>query len=161
MNINHLLPQAFFRRLDRIADSRPPDFIIGPADDPQVRRWWVIPRNRWFNIYLHHFMRSDEDCALHDHPWVNLSLLLTSTYVEHTIRAGGISVRTPRRAGDIKLRWATAAHRIELDNGPMWTLFITGPVTRDWGFHCPNGWRHWKEFVSRYPGGNHIGRGCE
>lgn len=149
------------KRLLVIAEKRPQDFIIGPPDDPQVKRWWVIPRNKVFNIYLHHFLRSDEDRALHDHPWMNMSLLLIGSYVEHTILAGGVEVRKTYRAGDIKFRRAKTAHRLELTEGPMWTLFITGPVTRNWGFHCPKGWRYWKEFVSQYAGGNHIGKGCE
>jgi hypothetical protein len=45
----------------RVADHRPPDYIIGGEADPYLRRWWVIPRNRFFNIYLHHFVRSDDE----------------------------------------------------------------------------------------------------
>ena len=41
-----------------------------------------------------------------------------------------------------------------------WTLFITGPVVRDWGFHCPDaGWVFWKNFVDARDAGS-IGRGC-
>lgn len=124
-----------------------------------MRRWWVIPRNRLFNVYLHHFLRSDDDRALHDHPWWNLSILLSGRYVEHTISAGGINVRTERREGETKFRPAAAAHRIELIDGPCWTLFVTGPMIRSWGFHCPRGWVHWKEFTKPENPGE-IGRGC-
>lgn len=48
---------------EKIAQSRNPDFIIGGAD-PYMLRWWVIPRNKVFNIYLHRFLRSDDDRAL-------------------------------------------------------------------------------------------------
>lgn len=90
---------------------RAPDFVIGSAEDPYLLRWWIIPRNKVFNIYLHRFMRSDEDRALHDHPWSNLSILLRGCYAEHTIRAGGINVRTERQAGQWKLRlFGTMAH---------------------------------------------------
>ena len=34
-----------------------------------LSRWHIIPRNRYFNIYLHKFVGSDDDRALHDHPW--------------------------------------------------------------------------------------------
>lgn len=146
-------------RLIALSYRRPPDVIIGGAADPYMRRWWVIPRNRLFNIYLHHFMRSDDDRALHDHPWWNLSILLLGRYVEHTISAGGINVRTERRAGETKFRTASAAHRIELIDGPCWTLFITGPMIRSWGFHCPRGWVPWKEFTKPENPGE-IGRGC-
>lgn len=142
------------------ASGRPPDFIIGGADAPYMRRWWIVPRNRAFNIYLHHFLRSDDDRALHDHPWWNCSVLLVGRYVEHTISAGGVNHRKEYVAGDIKLRGAKYAHRVELVDGPCWSLFITGPVVRSWGFHCPAGWRHWREFTSAKDSGQ-IGRGCE
>jgi hypothetical protein len=147
-------------RLIALSERRPPDVIIGGADDPYMRRWWVIPRNRVFNIYLHHFMRSDDDRALHDHPWWNLSVLLRGRYVEHTIDAGGINVRTERSAGRMKFRTASSAHRIELVDGPCWTLFLTGPTLRSWGFHCPRGWVHWRDFTNPVDGGSTIGRGC-
>lgn len=68
---------------NRVIAKRPPDFVVGKPDDPYLLRWWVIPRNRWFNIYLHVFMRSDDAEALHDHPWWNISFLLDGTYTEH------------------------------------------------------------------------------
>jgi hypothetical protein len=152
------------RRLLHITDrcsKRDPDFVIGGHERPYLRRWFVIPRNRWMNIYIHHFLRSDDDRALHDHPWVNCSILLRGTYVEHRIADGGVHHRTLLRAGDIVLRWAKDAHRIEIDAGDAWTLFITGPVVRSWGFHCPAGWVHWREFTNPADGGATIGRGCE
>jgi hypothetical protein len=146
-------------KLFALSDRRPPDIEIGGSEAPYMRRWWLIPRNRWFNIYLHHFLRSDDDRALHDHPWWNLSVLLDGRYVEHTISAGGINRKVVRHAGDWKFRVAGSAHRIELDNGPCWTLFITGPRLREWGFHCPRGRVHWRDFTSG-PNGETVGRGC-
>ena len=44
----------------------------------------------------------------------------------------------------------------------LWSLFITGPVIREWGFHCPNGWRHWKQFTVRDEFGSYVDeKGCE
>lgn len=146
-------------RLLSIPERREPDFVIGSDDDPYMRRWWVIPRNKFFNIYLHHFLHSDDDRALHCHPWVNCSILLKGTYTEHTINAGGVNVHTKYNAGNVKFRRATAAHRVELTDGPCWSLFVTGPIIRQWGFHCPKGWRHWKEFTAPEAKGK-IGRGC-
>jgi len=134
---------------------RPPDFIIGDPADPYLLRWWLIPRNRWFNVYLHHFLRSDDDRALHDHPWWNVSILLKGIYREHT--PNGCAWRI---SPAIKFRWARSAHRIELTDGPCWTLFLTGPRIREWGFLCPHGWRHWREFTSPINKGE-VGRGCE
>lgn len=160
MGLCRIIARRIHLRMQKLAASREPDFLIGKADDIYLARWFVIPRNRLFNVYLHQFCRSDDDRALHDHPWWNLSFLINGTYTEHTIKAGGINVRKRYRAGDFKFRRATAAHRIELTDGPSWSLFITGPRLRHWGFHCPNGWKPWEEFTKKGNPGE-IGPGCD
>lgn len=142
------------------AQARQPDFVIGGNDRPYLKRHFLIPRNPVFNIYVHQFLRSDDDRALHDHPWLfNCSWLLEGDYIEHT----------PwwvfkRRAGDWKFRWGGAPHRVELMGGdqptPCWTVFITGPRVREWGFHCPKGWIHWRQFTDSRDSGQ-VGRGCD
>ena len=149
---------------------RKPDFIIGGQDAPYLRRHWLIPRNRFFNVYVHEFLRSDDDRALHDHPWIfNCSWLIEGRYTEHTIAEGGVHIATERKAGDWKFRWGRAPHRVELHGHDgtfgtvtfsCWTVFITGPIVREWGFHCQGGWRPWKQFVSERDSGA-IGRGCD
>jgi hypothetical protein len=50
-------------------------------------------------------------------------------------------------------------HRSHSRELPALTLFITGPKVREWGFHCPQGFVHWRDFVHPDdPGG--IGPGC-
>lgn len=148
----------FIRR--RVINHRNPDYIVGTIDAPYLRRWWLIPRNRVFNIYLHEFQRSDDDRALHDHPWWSLSLLLHGQLTEHTIAAGGIHRRRILRAGQWRIRTASAAHRIEIaPNQTAYTLFITGPVLRGWGFHCPRGWVPWQQFTQPNNPGQ-TGPGC-
>lgn len=136
-----------------IMASRPPDFVIG---DNYLRRWWAIPRNEGCNVYLHEILHSDDDRALHDHPWDNTSHLLFGSYIEHTPDGA-----FKREAGDIVTRKATDAHRLEVIPGmEAISLFMTGPKLREWGFHCPQGWRHWREFVDERDAGQ-VGRGCE
>ncbi len=147
-------------RCMRVEGSRAADQIIGTAENPYLLRWFILPRNRWFNIYYHVFCRSDDDRALHDHPWWNCSLLLDGEYTEHTIDAGGVHRRRVRQAGEFAVRGAKAAHRIELHAGPCRTLFITGPKLREWGFHCPQGWRHWRIFTSNSGNVSSVGLGC-
>lgn len=143
-----------------IVMDREPDFVIG---DNYLRRWFCIPRNRWFNVYLHMIKRSDDDRALHDHPWLNCSIVLAGGYFEHTIAYGGVESRTWRGRGSVTFRRAKAAHRLEVDKSRepfALSLFITGPRIRQWGFHCPKGWRHWQEFTA--PGdSSKVGMGCE
>jgi len=132
--------------------TRKPDFIIG---DDYLRRWWLIPRNRFFNVYLHCIRKDDDDRALHDHPWWNVSILLKGSYREHMPHGSRVL-----SAGSIRARGALAAHRLEVVSGPVWTIFITGPRIREWGFHCPQGWRHWQDFTNQADRGQ-VGRGCE
>lgn len=160
------------------ACRRAPDVIIGGAEQPYLLRWYLIPRNPLFNLYLHQFRRSDDDRALHDHPWFNASLVLRGSYVEHTIAAGGIHRTRTREVGAVVLRSPWRAHRIELPTKrvvrevegkrtwvaepvPCWTLFVTGPRLRAWGFHCERtGWVHWRTFTDPATDGRTIGKGC-
>lgn len=191
---------------------RKPDFRIGREGDWYMDRWYIIPRNRWFNIYLHHLMRDDDPTALHDHPWWNISIVLKGGYYEvmpanpptnpawfeywastkpklpqhyaHWADAEG-SVAAAyyqphavyakwRGPGSIIVRRATDAHRLVLPDrtdgwgDPLddeskhdsWSLFITGPKKREWGFWCPKGWKHFAEFIKVNKDGNEVGAGC-
>lgn len=100
--------------------AHPMDFRIPPdmTTAAYMHRWWRIPRNAFFNIYYHVVLRSDDDRALHDHPWWNFSIVLDGAYCEHTIDAGGVSKRQWYGAGAVKFRRAgTYAHRLELEQG--------------------------------------------
>ncbi|ETX26593.1 hypothetical protein [Roseivivax isoporae] len=135
--------------------DREPDFVIGTPDRPYMLRWFVLPRNETFNIYYHVVMRDDDDRALHDHPWPSFSIMMKGQMRE-------ITPNGPRviRAGECVYRGPDFSHRLELiDGAPAETLFITGPKVRDWGFHCPKGWVHWRDFVEPDSTGE-IGRGC-
>lgn len=147
--------------ISRVA-RRPADFIIGNATGPYMLRWYIMPRNRWCNVYLHKIVRDDDDRALHDHPWASVSLLLNGDYYEITPCGG----KRLYRAGSVIFRGAKYTHRLECscdhfgDPLPCWTLFITGPKVREWGFHCPSGWVRWQKFVSPRNRGE-VGRGCD
>lgn len=135
-----------------IMDCRGPDFVIG---DNYLRRWWIVPRNPFSNLYLHEFRRSDDDRALHDHPWTSTSFIIAGRYREHT--PDGVFERV---AGDVVSRPAEALHRVELYPGESAvTLFFTGPIVRDWGFQCPQGWVHWRDFTDSGDSAR-VGRGC-
>lgn len=129
-----------------------PDFVIG---DRYLERWYILPRNRFCNLYLHVIHHDDDDRALHDHPWHSLSYVVSGTLIEITKDCDHV-----RREGQIVYRSATLAHRLEVVRGPVITLFLTGPRVRSWGFHCPKGWVHWLDFVSPDDKGQ-AGRGCE
>lgn len=144
--------------------SRAPDVVIG---QDYLQRWHLVPRNRRANLYLHAFHRSDDDRALHDHPWPSVSLLLSSHYWEcvpaRSHEPDGDTAALLRPLGALHRRPAHAAHRIELPveypDEPVITLFATGPKVREWGFWCPQGWRHWQDFTTMKADGS-AERGC-
>jgi len=151
-----------FNRYGRVE----PDYTIGTLANPYLRRWFIIRRKPLVGAYLHQFMRSDDDRALHDHPYrINVSIVLSGCYVEHTIDRGGINRRTVRKAGDVIVRLGPSPHRVEIEQ-PCWTLFLWASYINDargahWGFHCQNfGWVHWLDFTNPEDGGATVGRGC-
>ncbi len=145
-----------------------PDVYIGGKKNPYLLRWFIIPRNPLFNIYLHKFLRDDDDRALHDHPWISLSYLLRGKLKEHVfLRKNSLSTYCIRRErGEWVFRRPTHAHRIQLYRDasgrplPAWTIFITGPRVRKWGFHCPQGWRLHSLFTASTDP-TVIGPGCD
>lgn len=104
-----------------------------------------------FNLSLHNILRSDNDDALHDHPWLfYLTIILTGGYWEHTPKG-----RFWRGPGSVLFRWGTTRHRLELDpsKGETWTLFTMGPHIREWGFCDMAGmwWIRWFEYLHADP----------
>lgn len=161
MVINNRFTRWMCRKIhDRVicvALDREPDFIVG---DNYLERWWIIPRNPIFNVYLHRFWHDDEDRACHCHPWQSMSFVLSGPMREVRLVAGEETVRRVE-AGDIVFRGARAAHRMIVPVPGSMTLFLTGPRVREWGFWC-EGRRFvpWRQFVDQRDAGQ-IGRGCE
>lgn len=163
MNLPNFIRAPLLRWAYNLMNSRSPDFTITPTSTPYLFRWHIIPRNKLFNIYLHRTIADDDDRALHDHPWLNLSIILEGGYNEHVYHSSLSShpyiIQIRRWPGALIFRRSTTAHRLSLINfNPCISLFITGPRLRDWGFHCPQGWIHWKDFTGSHKG--IIGKGC-
>ena len=93
----------------------------------------------WSAIYLHHYLRSDPDNSVHDHPWDwGLAIPLAGGYDE--LRLAGFDADGPRlvtrrrRAGVPYRLTGTDFHRVVLHGPTSWSLFIHGPLTKGWGF---------------------------
>lgn len=162
------LLNLLFRRID-----------VGGSEDPYMVRWHLIPRNKWMNVYLHQFLRDDDDRALHDHPWWFVSFLIWGRYDELLSDDGSKVIY--RNAPSIAYRPAEFKHRVVLPRiitgvdfdgssvgvvreirKPAWTIIITGPKRRTWGFWCPKGFVPWFRFVELRGGEDtgKVGRGC-
>lgn len=140
--------------------SGKPHFVIGGVQNPYLLRWYLLPRNPFVNLYLHKFLRDDDDRALHDHPWWFVSWMVRGAYSEVTD-----SRTLYRSTPSVCFRRALHRHRIVLDRDevgavvPCWTIVLTGPKARTWDFWCPRGFIPWHQFVAQDDHGN-VGKGC-
>lgn len=94
-----------------------------------------------FSIRLHCFHRSDDDRALHDHPFGFVTFVLKNGYYDVTGDGRHKEFMPP---GTFKFRPYTHTHTVELlgdvegEERPAWTLVFTGPVRHRWGFWVRN-----------------------
>lgn len=106
-----------------------------------------IVQTPWASIYLHRLDVPDPGVDLHDHPWPFVSLILRGGYTEVVTEARQAhTLDRPEgyrywRSGTVHRLRATEAHRIyRLDRSPTWTLVLTGPRSRSWGFYTSEGY---------------------
>lgn len=134
------------------ASARTPDVTLyryTVDTKAKLLRWHILPRNRFFNIYLHKITASDEETMLHDHVACNISWIMRGGYDEVLSSPGATRITKRRYAGQILFRWGSTAHQLHmLDGAPeTWTIFLKGPNYRQWGYWCPQGWKPWFEFL--------------
>ena len=161
--LDRLTPIAFQRpaslarlgrrwREQRLDAGTPPDQVLRhPNGDTYLRRWHLYrdPTGAG-NLYLHCFHTSDPQVTFHDHPWDWLTVVLDGHYREHRP-----DTYYDREAGDVGLAFSEQPHWIELLSHTAWTLFITGPKCREWGFLAnptdPASWTHWQDYLGLTP----------
>ena len=140
--------------LNIVGDFRAPDLVIAPDGHPYLYRWHVTPPKMPANVYFHIQVSDDPERPLHDHPWDNMSVILSGDGYRELL---SLSEGEPfpdtintfiRRPGDVIFRRAKQAHRLLLmpgERGYTMTLFSTGPKINDWGFWYPEGKRPYQD----------------
>lgn len=123
----------------------------GPEDVYLIR--YYIVKSRYFNFFVHQFLRSDRD-DLHDHPWNFCTYLVKGSYTENKwIDMSGIGTvngkngfilptRRTVKENRFVFRKATDQHQVVVDRDlkesekdqAATTLFFSGPTKREWGF---------------------------
>lgn len=158
------------RVLDRVFEKK---VIVNCDKDPYLHRWYVL-RTQRVGLFVHKFVRSDEDRALHDHPWSFIVIPLWGGYIEHSDRKFNLElvsdceylpddflhcpVGTPYTERiEIKRRiWPLIStryrnteyrHRVELINArPSWSIFFRFTKIREWGFWPKSGFIQWNRW---------------
>lgn len=136
------------------------EIIIGHGETTPYLTRYILGKFRF-----HIFHRGDIDPDPHDHPFDFKTFPFTS-YVEAVYNTTtGATYITVVRAFRWHSRKAEHCHRVlgrwngqdeysghdgpQIAEGkPIYTLVITGPRTRDWGFWRKRVWIPWKRYVS-------------
>jgi hypothetical protein len=122
--------------LDRLF---PKKAIVNCDRNVYLHRWFVV-RTKFLGVFIHKFELSDEDRALHDHPWNFLVVPLFRGYNE--FNAKGVHRVWPIIG--TRFRRGTYRHRVELIDGkPSWSLFFRFRRFRIWGFWPKTGFMAW------------------
>jgi len=137
-----------------------------------LTRYYIFRKPlKWMpSIYIHCFHNGDPDLELHDHPWSkSVSFILDGSYLEekryeidhplvpiiHDLGENykyfeadlgpryNVNVRK-LSPGNINYIRGTDFHRVQLLTPKVWTLFISGPKIKDWGF--------WDRQTGKYTG---------
>ncbi len=101
-----------------------------------MTRWFLQWR---YSIRLHRWGGAEDHRDLHDHPWWFVTIVLLGGY-EETYQTS--TMKRPQKRIRRYLGWVldpTMLHRVRPFPG-TWTLVITGPRVRKWGYMTEDGW---------------------
>lgn len=130
---------------------------------PYLSRFYFFWKDRkWFNVFLHHFHSSDLEVdenglgILHSHPFTgSFSLVLVVGYSEEKLMKDGSIQRRQIRPWTFNIITKNNFHRVDLNKGEAWTLFFTGPRTKngDWFFwnRSSGELKHWSKSPNAIP----------
>ena len=129
---------------------------LGRGECPYLKRWRF--QTPWFSVRLHHFYRSDDKRAFHDHPFSFVTVVLHGAYYDWS--DSGIEHMKP---GMFRHRPATHKHSVVVDYGDggepgskygrengVWTIIFTGPMIRKWGFWVNGKFRKSNKYFFMY-----------
>lgn len=118
------------------------DQVIGRAECPYLHR-----RNIYLGLWslrYHIFHNSDEDRALHNHPWAFWTFPIVP-YDEIYSDENGTERRRKVKPWRLHLRRHGFKHRvIKNDDKPARTFIFTCRKKSSWGFFGPNGFVNWR-----------------
>jgi hypothetical protein len=104
---------------------------VGIESCPYLIRWGFVCKV--FSIRLHKWISSDDKRYFHDHPWWYISLVMSGFYIDKS--PDGKKLRKP---GSVKFNSANHKHTVLIPKRGCWTIILTGPEIREWGFWVGN-----------------------
>jgi len=83
----------------------------------------------WFRVFVHRLWCPVWHPQGHDHPWSFVAIVLWGGYLERTQ-----AERKWRGPGSVLFRPAEFVHNVITGQKVNWSIVITGPKRRQWGF---------------------------
>jgi len=83
----------------------------------------------WFRVFVHRLHCPQWHPQGHDHPWSFVAIVLKGGYLERTQEG-----KFWRGPGSVLFRPAEFVHNVVTGSKTNWSLVITGPKRRQWGF---------------------------
>lgn len=105
---------------------------LGKTECPYVERWVI--ETRWFSIRLHKWLGHDDLRNLHDHAWNYIAMVISGGYVEYLDKDQKDGSIFEMRPWKPVYRDAERRHAVHPYIKPTWSILVTGPETREWGF---------------------------
>lgn len=107
---------------------------LGLPRCPYVIRWRL--ETPLGSVRVHHWLAPDDGRAFHDHPWWFLTFVIRGCYGDQSPDdSDPTGYRTEfLRAPAVRFRRAEHRHTVVPCPGGAWTLLVTGPARRRWGF---------------------------
>lgn len=146
---------------------------LGKPECPYLHRWMLkLPFG--YTLRLHHWFRSDDKRAMHNHPWDFWTLVLKGGYEDWTegricpvcngvgkrytrpvdyvdfvvcgaCEGRGFSIDKQRMSpGSFSFRPANHKHTVAVDEGGAWTLLLMRKPKQPWGFFVRKPSGKWK-----------------
>lgn len=108
-----------------------------------------------FEIRLHWIVTPDWGEHTHDHPFDFVRAVLNGGYTERVVKVDPddpqvVTLKTQEhKKGDISFVRAETQHLINEVHPDTFTLVVTGPKRRDWGFQVGGSWVYWEDYIQQ------------
>lgn len=122
--------------------------IPNPDGSAYLDRWPLF-RIPWGpRLFLHRIYTKDPDRPVHNHPWAwAKALILSGGYTEERTSDGSLYRMRTYGPGAVNGLGLADYHSILHVLPNTWTLFLTGPRVRDWGFLVGHTHVPWRQYL--------------
>lgn len=100
---------------------------LGRPECPFLIRWVLTIFG--ISIRLHHWLGSDDQRFYHDHPWDFVVILISGSYIERTEKYDLFCY-----PWEVRSYKAEFQHKVLLDSGPCWSVVLSWPKRRNFGY---------------------------